>query len=165
VLKSVEVRSGDRHARLSPADQLEIAFRLDYPHPLLRDQHIEFTLYPGSFEAEIASARTFGFLEEVEAMRAAGLARGGSLQNAIVFDAEGVVNEGGLSTPDEALRHKVLDAIGDLALLGMPLLARLDADRPGHALHHQLMTALLAEPTAWTIETTRPNATRSASGK
>ena len=152
VLKAVEVSDGDRTAVLKPADQLEIEISVDYPHPMLGEQQILFLLNRQRFREEIGWARTFGFLAQVETMRAAGLARGGSLENALVFDDTQLLNEEGLQAPDEPLRHKVLDAVGDLALVGMPLLARLVAQRPGHALHHALLHALLQDESAWTVE-------------
>jgi UDP-3-O-[3-hydroxymyristoyl] N-acetylglucosamine deacetylase len=165
VLKAVEVSDGDRFAILRPADQLEIDISVDYPHPMLGAQQIVFLLDRQRFRQEIGWARTFGFLAQVEAMRAAGLARGGSLENALVFDDTRLLNEEGLQAPDEPLRHKVLDAIGDLALVGMPLLGRLVAQRPGHALHHALLNALLQDATAWTVESSGNRVEFSVSGK
>ena len=165
VLKAVEVCEGDRKGVLLPADQLEIEISVDYPHPLLGAQHMLFVLERERFREEIGWARTFGFLAQVEAMRAAGLARGGSLENALVFDDTSLLNEEGLRAPDEPLRHKVLDSVGDLALVGMPLHCRLVANRPGHALHHALLHARLNDPSAWTVETYTETADMSVSGK
>ncbi len=165
VLKAVKVSDGERFALLRPAEQLEIEISVNYPHPMLGEQQMLFLLDRQRFREEIGWARTFGFLAQVETMRAAGLARGGSLENALVFDETQLLNEDGLQAPDEPLRHKVLDAIGDLALVGMPLLGRLVAQRPGHALHHALLRALLQDESAWTVESSSERVEVSVSGK
>jgi UDP-3-O-[3-hydroxymyristoyl] N-acetylglucosamine deacetylase len=114
-------------------------------------QHRRVVLENGSFGRDIASARTFGFIEEVEALRRANLIRGGSLDNAIVLTKSGMLNETGLRFPDEFVRHKILDIIGDFALLGMTLLGRVKAERSGHLLHAALMSSLLRNRAAWEI--------------
>src|SRR6266702_3692928 len=132
-------------------DAFEIDCLIDFPHPLIGVQHRSVTLDNGSFARDIASARTFGFIDEVEALRRANLIRGGSLDNAIVLTRHGMLNETGLRFSDEFVRHKILDIIGDLALLGMTILGRVKAERSGHLLHAALMSSLLRNRAAWEI--------------
>jgi UDP-3-O-[3-hydroxymyristoyl] N-acetylglucosamine deacetylase len=151
VREKVSAVSGNRRISIEPADAYEIDCLIDFPHPLIGVQHRSVTLDNGSFARDIASARTFGFVEEVEALRRANLIRGGSLDNAIVLTRHGMLNETGLRYSDEFVRHKILDIIGDLALLGMTLLGRVTAERSGHLLHAALMAALLRNRAAWEI--------------
>jgi UDP-3-O-[3-hydroxymyristoyl] N-acetylglucosamine deacetylase len=151
VRETVSVEAGNRRIQIEPADNYEIDCTIDFPHPLIGVQHRKVTLDNGSFARDIASARTFGFIEEVEALRRANLIRGGSLDNAIVLTKHGMLNETGLRFPDEFVRHKILDIIGDLALLGMALLGRVKAERSGHLLHAALMSSLLRNRAAWEI--------------
>jgi UDP-3-O-[3-hydroxymyristoyl] N-acetylglucosamine deacetylase len=150
VKKPVEVVHGAKSVRLSPADHFEIGYSIGFDHPLLRHQALSLRLTPRSFTESIAPARTFGFLREVEMMRKSGLALGGSLENAVVIGETGVLNNK-LRFEDEFVRHKILDAVGDLALLGHPLLGRLDATRAGHALHAAVARKLLATPDAFEL--------------
>lgn len=149
VLKPVEVVDGQRSARLLPDERTHLAFAIDFPNAVIQRQTWSGSVTPASYKREIARARTFGFLPEVEALRARGLARGGSLDNAIVIDGARVLNEGGLRYADEFVRHKVLDAIGDLYLMGGPLLGRFEGERAGHALTLRLLNALFADAAAW----------------
>jgi UDP-3-O-[3-hydroxymyristoyl] N-acetylglucosamine deacetylase len=151
VREKVSAISGNRSISIEPADAYEIDCVIDFPHPLIGVQHRSVTLDNGSFAREIASARTFGFIEEVEALRRANLIRGGSLDNAIVLTRHGMLNETGLRWSDEFVRHKILDIIGDLALLGMTILGRVKAERSGHLLHAGLMSSLLRNRAAWEI--------------
>ena len=151
VRETVSVDMGPRRISLEPSDTFEIDCLIDFKHPLIGRQHRRLTLDNGSFARDIASARTFGFIEEVEALRQASLIRGGSLDNAIVLTKEGMLNETGLRFPDEFVRHKILDIIGDLALLGMPILGRVKAERSGHLLHATLTSSLLKNRAAWEI--------------
>jgi UDP-3-O-[3-hydroxymyristoyl] N-acetylglucosamine deacetylase len=144
--RSVEVRDGDKIARVDPAQEMSIRFTVDFDHPLITDQSFEFTFSDRRFAREVAPARTFGFVRDIERMKAAGLVRGGSLENAIVVDEFSILNPEGLRFPDEFARHKVLDAVGDLALLGMPLIATFTARKSGHALNQALVRKVLAEP-------------------
>ncbi|RME80449.1 MAG: UDP-3-O-acyl-N-acetylglucosamine deacetylase [Zetaproteobacteria bacterium] len=153
VLRRVEVADGERRCWLEPAASFRVRFHLHYEHPLLRDQVVEVDFARQSYLREVARARTFGFLHEIEALQKAGLARGGSLANAIVLDRYRIVNEGGLRYPDEFARHKILDTIGDLALVGMPILGAFVGVRTGHAMNQRLVQALLAQPEAYRIET------------
>ena len=154
VKRPIEVRDGDRFARVEPGRSLRISYHIDFQHPAIGRQSLDdFELTEGSFERELCRARTFGFLHEVQALWRAGLARGGSLDNTIVLDEHRVLNPEGLRMPDEFVRHKTLDLLGDLALLGMPLEGHVRMARGGHALHQKLMDALLATPGAVEIVT------------
>jgi UDP-3-O-[3-hydroxymyristoyl] N-acetylglucosamine deacetylase len=153
VRKAVEVKDGDKWARLEPYDGFKLAFSIVFNHPAV-DQtgtRVEVDFANDSYVRDIARARTFGFTQDVEALRAQGLALGGSLDNAIVMDEYRVLNTEGLRLPDEFVRHKVLDAIGDLYLAGHPLLAAFSAHKSGHALNNQLLRALLADAAAWEL--------------
>jgi UDP-3-O-[3-hydroxymyristoyl] N-acetylglucosamine deacetylase len=147
VLKPVEVVHGQKSARLSPDDHFRVSYTIGFDHPLLRHQAISLRVTPASYAEQVAPARTFGFLRDVEALRRGGLALGGSLENAIVIGETGVLNNK-LRFEDEFVRHKILDAIGDLALLGHPLVGRLEASRAGHALHAAVARKLVATPGA-----------------
>jgi UDP-3-O-[3-hydroxymyristoyl] N-acetylglucosamine deacetylase len=145
VRKSFEIRDGERRIRVEPSRSLKISYSIDFAHPAVGRQAIKsLILSDGSFEREICRARTFGFLHEVEALWRSGLARGGSLDNTVVLDAERVLNRDGLRWPDEFVRHKVLDLVGDLALLGVGLEAHVEVERGGHALHQRLVSELLS---------------------
>ena len=150
VKEPVAVVHGGKSARLTPADHFEIDYSIGFDHPLLRHQAVSVRVTPRSFTEQVAPARTFGFLREVEMLRKSGLALGGSLENAVVIGETGVLNNK-LRFEDEFVRHKVLDAVGDLALLGFPLLGRLEATRAGHALHTAVAQKLLATPEAYDI--------------
>jgi UDP-3-O-[3-hydroxymyristoyl] N-acetylglucosamine deacetylase len=151
VREKISAVAGNRSITIEPAECYEIDCTIDFPHPLIGVQHRVLTLNNGSFARDIASARTFGFIEEVEALRRANLIRGSSLDNAIVLTKHGMLNEGGLRFADEFVRHKILDIIGDLALLGMPILGRVTAERSGHLLHAAMMSSLLRNRAAWEI--------------
>ncbi len=151
VREKVSAVAGNRRISIEPANAYEIDCVIDFPHPLIGVQHRSVTLDNGSFARDIASARTFGFIEEVEALRRANLIRGGSLDNAIVLTRHGMLNETGLRFADEFVRHKILDIIGDLALLGMTVLGRVTAERSGHLLHAAMMASLLRNRAAWEI--------------
>jgi UDP-3-O-[3-hydroxymyristoyl] N-acetylglucosamine deacetylase len=152
VTKRVEVAEGNRRMGVEPFDGFEIDCMIDFAHPLIGTQHLIFdALESGAFARKIAAARTFGFTEEIEMLRRANLIRGGSIDNAIVLTPEGMLNRGGLRTRDEFVRHKILDIVGDLALLGIPLLGRVRAERSGHLFHAMLMTKLLRDDSAWEI--------------
>jgi UDP-3-O-[3-hydroxymyristoyl] N-acetylglucosamine deacetylase len=148
ILKPVEVVDGMRRIVVYPADSFHVTYRIVFPHPLIGVQSIEFASGSSNYATEIAPARTFGFLEELEMLRKNGLIRGGSLENAVVLDGTGVINPEGLRFPDEFCRHKLLDMIGDFSLLGHPLLGHVVAERAGHAMHAQLVSRLLREKNA-----------------
>jgi len=152
VLKPLQVVEGDRRIGIYPADEFRVRCYVDFPHPLVGQQEVEMVVNPETFRHLLARARTFCFERDIQPLRSMGLIRGGSLENAIVLTNDGVMN-GPLRFPDEFGRHKALDLIGDLALAGLPLLARVEAHKAGHALHTQLVSLLLADPTLWTITT------------
>jgi UDP-3-O-[3-hydroxymyristoyl] N-acetylglucosamine deacetylase len=163
VRRPVEVRDGERSIRIEPARDLRVSYSVDFAHPAIGRQQIKnLVVDDESFEHEICRARTFGFLREVEALWKAGLARGGNLDNTVVMDDFRVLNRDGLRWPDEFVRHKVLDLLGDLALLGMPIEGHLVVERGGHALHQRFVRALLEHPTHWTVEAGSPRARRDA---
>jgi UDP-3-O-[3-hydroxymyristoyl] N-acetylglucosamine deacetylase len=143
---------GTKSARLLPAEQLRISYTIGFDHPLLRHQSISLRISADAYAESIAPARTFGFLRDVETLRKSGLALGGSLENAVVIGESGVLNNQ-LRFEDEFVRHKVLDAIGDLALLGHPVVGHLEAVKAGHALHAALAQKLLETPEAWALVT------------
>jgi len=153
ILQPVEVREGDKWARFDPFNGFKLDFTIDFPHPMFGSENrsvvIDFAEH--SYVKEVARARTFGFMQEVEAMRAAGLGLGGSLQNAIVLDEYRVLNSEGLRYDNEFVKHKVLDAIGDLYLLGHPLIGQYTAFKSGHGLNNALARALQARPEAWEL--------------
>lgn len=151
VKKTVEVREGDKWARLSPYEGFRLEFSIHFNHPAVDKSgtQVAIDFADQSYIRNIARARTFGFVQDIETMQAQGLALGGSLDNAIVMDEYRVLNPDGLRVPDEFVRHKVLDAIGDLYLLGAPLLAAFSAHKSGHALNNRLLRALVADATAW----------------
>lgn len=151
VLKTITVGEGDRRATLSPASTFSLAFEIDFASAAIRRQRWEGTLEGATFKRELAGARTFGFLEDVEMLRAQGLAQGGSLDNAIVVAGDRVLNEEGLRYRDEFVRHKALDALGDLALAGHRLRGHFTANRTGHAMTLRLLRALFADPSAWRL--------------
>ena len=150
VLQPIEVVQGAKSTRLSPADHFRVSYSIGFEHPLLRHQEASFRVGPDTFAEQIAPARTFGFLREVETLRRNGLALGGSLENAVVIGDSGVLNNS-LRFEDEFVRHKILDAIGDMALLGYPLVGHLEASRAGHALHAALAHKLMESPDAWAL--------------
>jgi UDP-3-O-[3-hydroxymyristoyl] N-acetylglucosamine deacetylase len=147
VLKPVEVTDGDRVTRLLPGEGFTVTVEIDYPTPPILRQR--FTVTVDRFRDEVARARTYGFLHEVETLHAAGLARGASLLNAVVVSGETVVNEDGLRYADEFVRHKALDAFGDLYLAGAPIIGRFEGIRSGHRMNHRLLAALFAAPDSW----------------
>lgn len=151
VLKPVEVRDGDAVARLEPAEMLEIAFRIDFSDPAIGVQERRLNMANGAFVRELSDSRTFCRQSDVDAMRANGLALGGTLENAVVFDGNQVLSPGGLRHVDEPVRHKMLDAVGDLALAGGPILGRYIGERAGHALTNRLLRALFTDPAAYEI--------------
>ncbi|HEX6137715.1 MAG TPA: UDP-3-O-acyl-N-acetylglucosamine deacetylase [Casimicrobiaceae bacterium] len=149
----VEIRDGDKWARFEPFPGFKLDFTIDFPHPVFgtENRHVVVDFAEHSYIKEVARARTFGFMQDVEAMRAAGLALGGSLQNAIVLDETRVLNSEGLRYDNEFVKHKVLDAIGDLYLLGHPLIGQYTAFKPGHALNNALARTLLGRPDTWEL--------------
>lgn len=157
VLRPVELREGEAYARLTPADHLEIEFDIDFTDEAIGHQEKRLDMANGAFLRELADSRTFCRQADVDMMRRNGLALGGTYLNAVVVDGAQVLSPGGLRHADEAVRHKMLDAMGDLALAGAPLLARYTGHRAGHAMTNRLLRALFADPTAWAWETCSPD--------
>ena len=150
--KAVEVVDGERRIRIEPDREFRISYAVDFQHPAIRRQEFSVArLTSEFFETELARARTFGFLHEVSALRRAGLGKGGSLDNTVVLNATRVINHSGLRWTDEFVRHKILDMIGDLSLIGLPIQGHVQVERGGHALHHKLVIALLRERDAWRV--------------
>lgn len=176
ITEEISYREGDKEIRLLPYNGLKLTATIDFDHALIQSQTYTVELSPETFADEIASARTFGFMEQVVMLQENGYALGGSLENAVVIGKEGVVNEDGLRFTDEFVRHKILDLIGDLALLGCPLWGHVIATKSGHGQHLGLMKEIAAHPEKWEIVELRANGesgifeklvntTRSASNK
>lgn len=151
MLEPVHVTDGEKRASLLPHDGFTVNFEIDFASAVIGRQSYQFELGSGAYKTEISRARTFGFLHEVEQLRAAGLALGGSLANAVVIDDKGIVNTEGLRYRDEFVRHKILDAIGDLYLAGAPIIGRFEAVRSGHELNNRLLRELFNRPEAFEI--------------
>lgn len=157
VLKPLQIVSGDKRIAVYPSEHFKVSYTISFDHPLLKHQTRTERITEQTFSEHIASARTFGFLKEVEWLRQQGLALGGSLENAIVIGDTGVLNA--LRFDDEFVRHKILDVVGDLALVGHPIVGHVVAHRAGHALHTELGRALVADPDAWCLVSARDLAT------
>jgi len=142
ITEAVEIRDGEKFVRLEPSESFSLDFTIDFSHPVIGKERLRFEFSTKEYIKQIARARTFGFLHEVQYLRSIGLALGGSLENAIVLDDKKVLNSEGLRYPDEFVRHKILDAIGDLSLLGMPIMGHYEAFAGSHRLNHQLTLAL-----------------------
>ncbi len=153
IRREVTVETDGKRITILPCDQFLLRCEIYFAHPLVGRQALEFEMTPGNYETEIAPARTFGFSWELDRMRDMGLIRGASLDNAVCFDREGVMNSGGLRFPDECCRHKILDLIGDLALIGRPLLGQVIAERAGHAMHAALVARIMGDPSLYEILT------------
>jgi len=156
VLKEVEVSENGAKAVLSPADNISVSFEIDFDNPRIGKQNCSYSLRNGTFKNELCRARTFGFLSELEQLKEMGLAKGGSLDNAIVLSGPDILNEEGLRYDDEFVRHKALDAVGDLYLAGAPIIAQFFGFRSGHALNNKLLHALLSDEDAWCYTTEAP---------
>lgn len=151
ITKEVEIKDGDKYVKLSPAPDLQYDFTIKFPHPVIQKQEFVLKFTKESYKNEIARARTFGFLHEVQYLRSKGLALGGSLENAIVLDEKKILNPEGLRFSDEFVRHKILDAIGDMSLIGMNFIGNYEALAGSHDLNHKLTLALLASPENYEI--------------
>ena len=143
--------AGGKWASLSPSDRFEVAFEIAFDSKAIGRQRVDLTVDEESFRAELSNCRTFGFVRDVEALRAIGLARGGSMENAVVIDGDRVLNPEGLRRPDEFVRHKALDAVGDLYVLGAPIIGRFEGVLAGHGLNNAVVRALIANPAAWRV--------------
>jgi UDP-3-O-[3-hydroxymyristoyl] N-acetylglucosamine deacetylase len=149
VRKPIEMEDNGKKVGLYPSDALKISYTIEFDHPLVKRQSYSISLTDSLFEKEISRARTFGFLHEVNYLKQNGFARGGSLENAVVLDQEGILNDDGLRYEDEFVRHKVLDCIGDLSLLGMPFVGHIVAHKSGHALNHALLKRFIDQKACW----------------
>jgi len=149
VKKPIEMVDEDKKVGLYPSDTLKITCTIEFDHPLVRRQSYSISLTDSLFEREISQARTFGFLHEVNYLKQNGFARGGSLENAVVIDRNRVLNPEGLRYEDEFVRHKVLDCVGDLSLLGMPFIGHIVAYKSGHTLNHALLTRFIDQKSCW----------------
>jgi len=153
ILDEIEVVDGDKRAALKPADGFEVAFEIQFDTAAIGRQAVDLAMDEQAFRDELADCRTFGFLREVEHLRSIGLARGGSMENCVVLDGDRILNPEGLRRPDEFVRHKALDAIGDLYVLGGPMIGRFEGVCAGHGLNNAVVRALLARPDAWRVRT------------
>ncbi len=151
IKKRFQVVDANKSIVISPSEDFSLVYDIVFTHPMIGHQHFEWKMTPESYRSEVGIARTFGFYEDVEILRRNGLIRGGSLENAIVLTKDGMMNEATLQFEDEFVRHKVLDLIGDLALVGYPVLARIDARRAGHALHTALVSRILKDTSVWEL--------------
>ena len=149
ILEPITVQSGDKCVTISPSDNFHISAEIAFEHPLIARQQFNSMVTPFIFERYISRARTFGFLKEVEYLKENGLALGGTMDNAIVLDETSILNQAGLRFPDEFVRHKVLDLIGDISLLGMPVLGKIQSFKGGHAIHNLLNQEILSHPYSW----------------
>jgi len=155
VIKDViKVEEDEKFAKFEPYNGFLVDFTIDFPHPAFKEEnsHVEIDFFKDSYVNDISRARTFGFMQEVEYLRSNGLARGGSLDNAIVLDEYKILNDEGLRYSDEFVRHKILDAIGDLYMIGMPIIGKFTAYKSGHELNNKLLRLMLKEKTKWAIE-------------
>lgn len=149
IQKPIELTVGEKFVGVYPADHLRITCTIEYDHPLILTQSFSTAITPENFEQQIASARTFGFLHEVEYMKKYGLARGGSLDNAVVIDRNGIINQEGLRYEDEFVRHKLLDCVGDFSLLGLPIMGHIKVERSGHNFNHAFLEKFFLCKDAW----------------
>lgn len=149
IKEPISIEAEGKSVSVYPAPTTQITCTIEFSHPLIRRQTYSVEVTPDRFEREISTARTFGFLHEVEYMKRYGLARGGSLDNAVVISEDGVVNQGGLRFPDEFVRHKILDCIGDFSLLGLPILGHIVTHRSGHAFNHAFLKAFFNRKESW----------------
>jgi UDP-3-O-[3-hydroxymyristoyl] N-acetylglucosamine deacetylase len=149
ILRPIRVEDEDRQAELSPGKGFSVGFEIAFGSSVIGKQDMDVELVNGAFKGELSRARTFGFIEEVDKLRAMGLALGGSLDNAVVVSGDEVLNEDGLRYKDEFVRHKILDCVGDLYLAGAPIIGHFKGSRSGHALNHTILRSLLADPNSW----------------
>lgn len=153
ITKEFILEEGEKTLGIYPSETFSIRYDIDFPHPLIGKQSLDMECTGRNYADSIAPARTFGFYDEVEKLQASGLVRGGSLENAIVLTENGMLNDTSLRFPDEFVRHKALDLLGDFALIGQPVLGRLVANRAGHALHTRFVAKLLESPSHWVLGT------------
>lgn len=152
----IELRSDGKYVGAFPADEFRITCSISFAHRMVGEQRFSLTVSDTAFEKEVCSARTFGFLEEVEYLKRFGLAQGGSLENAVVLDNTGILNLEGLRFGDEFVRHKLLDCIGDLSLLGMPIMGHIVVEKSGHAFNHEFLKRFLVDKDSWETTSFQP---------
>ncbi len=155
VERPLMIQEGDAYLRVRPSDHFEVSYSIDFPHPLIGAQEFSWSFNRANFMRDIAHARTFGFLSDVQKLKSAGLAKGGSLDNAMVFDERELLNDEGFRYPDECVRHKILDFIGDLALAGKPLIGHFEVHKAGHKLHNRFLGTLLTRESFFALVTPR----------
>ena len=156
IKKPFKIDDGDRSVAIYPSNELKVTYLIDFQHPLLRNQEYELVFSGREFVREISSARTFGFLRDIQTLKENGFAKGGSLDNAVVIDDFRIINEDGLRFQDEFVRHKILDFIGDLSIVGAPIIGHFDVKKSGHFLNQQMLKALMESKDCWeavTLET------------
>ena len=161
IRKPLTVREGDAYIKAEPSDVLRVRYIIDFPHPLVGRQELSWTFGEDAFSRDIAGARTFGFLKDVNLLKSMGLAKGGSLENAVVFDDQSLLNQEGFRYADECVRHKILDFLGDISLYGRPVIGSFEAYKAGHALHGRFLEALTKETAKRSVTAFAPNATPS----
>jgi UDP-3-O-[3-hydroxymyristoyl] N-acetylglucosamine deacetylase len=149
IKKPIELRADGKFVGLYPAPTFKISCTIEYDHPLIQKQSFTIDISEKTFAAEVCRARTFGFLDEYEMLKRFGLAKGGSLDNVVVIDKDKILNPGGLRYPDEFVRHKILDSIGDFSLLGMPIIGHMVLDKSGHAFHHAFLMKIFSQKESW----------------
>ena len=149
VNKPIKYEDGDKSVCVYPSSDFKITYTIEYPHPLIRKQSYSLQVSDDSFENDISHARTFGFLHEIEYLKRYGFAKGGSLDNAVVLAEDGILNPDGLRYPDEFVRHKILDCLGDFSLLGMPILGHIVVKKSGHAFNHEFLKAFFSSRNCW----------------
>jgi UDP-3-O-[3-hydroxymyristoyl] N-acetylglucosamine deacetylase len=159
IIKPVFVREGNKQLAMWPAEATSISYFIDFNHPMLKEQSLQYQPTEEAFLREVSDARTFGFMSDVKALQANGLAKGASLDNAVALGEDSVLNKDGLRYKDEFVRHKILDLIGDLSLLGMPVIGHIVAHKSGHALNAQMVSKLLNTPQSWILLGSTPEAT------
>jgi len=151
VIRPIFVREGNKQLAIWPAETPSVSYFIDFNHPMLKEQSLQYQPSEESFLREVSDARTFGFLSDVQMLRANGLAKGGSMDNAVILGEDSVLNTDGLRYKDEFVRHKILDLIGDLSLAGMPVIGHVVAHKSGHGLNAQIVTKLLNSPQSWIL--------------
>jgi UDP-3-O-[3-hydroxymyristoyl] N-acetylglucosamine deacetylase len=158
VIQPIFVREGNKQLAIWPSETTSISYFIDFNHPLLKEQSLQYQSTEEKFLREISEARTFGFMSDVKTLQAKGLAKGASLENAVALSADSILNEDGLRYRDEFVRHKILDLIGDLSLIGMPIIGHIVAHKSGHGLNAQMVNKLLNSPQSWILVGTPENA-------
>ncbi len=151
VLKPVSAQDDKRRIEITPDDHFSVNFEIEFDSAAITEKSLDVKLVNGTFNETISGARTFGFMADIDRLRAAGLGRGGNLDNVVIVDGDTILNEGGLRFKDEFVRHKILDCVGDLYLAGAPILGRVDASKSGHLFNNKLLRALFADETAWEL--------------